>query len=298
MNRHIGMTPLFSAPAFDAPAAPAGGGAPGPAAPAAPGAEGGQPGGAAPAAATGTPTPSPSPDSQPKVLSQDYLEHLVEIKVDGKVEQLPLREVLSLSQQGRDYTRKTQALSDERKRFESDRSTILAQERQKWEREYQEYLRRQAEGAEPKDAGAQALEKAQALEQRLEDERLESVLKSVLAEHKGVNEQVLLFEARKRGIKSYDELGPIAAELAKADSTSFEERFNSRLDELLSKGEHPRIKKYNDEFLAKYLKDKERQPAPVGGSGGSPSLGDGAKKPKSLEEAQDLANELMSQGKA
>ncbi|MBR2818216.1 MAG: hypothetical protein IKE60_26375 [Reyranella sp.] len=52
---------------------------------------------------------------------------LVTVVVDGKSEQLPLSEVAAGYQRGADYTRKTQALAEERKEFESVRNAFVSE---------------------------------------------------------------------------------------------------------------------------------------------------------------------------
>lgn len=282
------MTQMLAsfAPLFDV--AGAGGG--GSAAVAAPPAEGGQP----PAGAPPANSPSPSEGGQPAAAAAASPEPTLEILVNGKVEKLTLAEAKELAQQGRDYTRKTQNLADDRKRWDADRQAILQQERAKWHQEQQELARRQSEeGLEPAD---RALASAQETASRTEDYLLSNTLAQVRAKYPDVDEQMLIIEGQRRGIRTPDQfhqLEAVAAEMDKANSGRFDERFNARFDETLKKGEDPRVKSYKDAIIAEYLKSKGSGPAPVSGSGGAPALS-GKKTAANLNEASDMAIERLT----
>lgn len=64
-----------------------------------------------------------------KVMEVDANEVLVPIKVDGMIREVPLSESSAGYSRTEDYTRKTQALAEERKRFEAEEREPVRQER-------------------------------------------------------------------------------------------------------------------------------------------------------------------------
>ena len=116
----------------------------------APAAGSGQPGGTADPAPAAS-TPSPSDKTTPASAAESF-----ELKVDGQVRKVTREELVTLAQQGDNFTQKTQKLADERRRWEADRQAILQQERAKWGREQQEAAeRRRAEELGDKDPALQ-----------------------------------------------------------------------------------------------------------------------------------------------
>lgn len=248
------------------------------------------------AQAGSTPSPENSGTQPAASASPAAAEPKFALKVDGKVIEVSRDEAIALAQKGHSFTQKTQQLADEKRRWETDRQTLLDQEKQRWQREQQEWQRQQEQARlAAEDPARHALNVAQQAQAKTEDMALDFAIKSALSKYPDVNERELLIEAQMRGITRPDQfnvLDAVASDLAKASS----ERFESRFAEIIGKGEHPLLKKMNDDALAKYLKDKEIKPAPLGGSAGGstpPPMSSGPKRAKSLDEAQDIANEMM-----
>ncbi len=267
----IGATSDAGSPASEAPVTPA------------PVAD--NPSGAPAASATATPsTPSPSDPATPPV------EPKFEIKVDGKVELLTRAEMIALAQQGKSFTQKSQKLADEQRRWEADRQAILKQEREAAIRELRaEEERKKLDAA--KDPATRATERIEAMEQRLEDQQLEAVLKSLLTKH-GIDEQQFLIEASKAGLRSAADVAARGEEIAAQIAESQNGRFESRFKEVLAKGEHPDIKVMKDKWLADYLAKKGSGPAPAAGL--TPSLGAPPRRAKTFDEAADMAEEMLT----
>lgn len=233
--------------------------------------------GAEPAPA-GSSTPAPSsPNGQPSP-EPEY-----EIKVDGKTIKLPLSKLLEHAQKGTDYTLKTQALAEERRRDAAEREQHLRTERAKWEKEYQESQRRRVE-LEKLDPGSRALREVEVLKQQNEDTKLDAAIASVRGKFPDVNEQLLLATAQHRQITDYAALMQIAEDLDKAQNGRFETRF----DALLSKGEHPRVKALKEAAIAEYLKGKIVKPTHIQGGGSAPG-GEPPKKVKTFDEADQAS---------
>lgn len=62
--------------------------------------------------------------------TSDPMEQLVTIKIDGKEEQVPLKEAIAGYQRTADYSRKTMALSEERKQLQMEASQVMAERQQ------------------------------------------------------------------------------------------------------------------------------------------------------------------------
>lgn len=265
--------------ATDATPAPSGSEAPAPASAA------DNPNGSAPDATATPATPSPSASATPEA------EPKFEIKVDGKVESLTRAEIVALAQQGKSYTQKTQKLADEQRRWEAERQAIIRQEREKAIQELRnEEARKKAEAE--KDPATRATERVEALEQRLEDQQLDLVVKSLLSKYE-VDEQQFLIEASKAGCRSAADVQAHGEEIAKALSESQSGRFESRLKDVLSKGEHPEIKALKDKWLADYLAKKGGGPSPVPPAQ-TPTGVAAPKKARTLDEAADIAEEMLT----
>ena len=81
-------------------------------------------------------TPEELPEEEPEEPEQDEEEDseeeqpsaTVKLKVNGEEVDKPLEEVVSLAQQGLDYTQKTQKLADERREVENYAQSVAAQE--------------------------------------------------------------------------------------------------------------------------------------------------------------------------
>lgn len=71
-------------------------------------------------------------DNQPAVLevTPDMLDKLVTVKLNGKEEQVSLREALNGYQRTADYTRKSMALAEERRGFEAEKEAIKLERQQ------------------------------------------------------------------------------------------------------------------------------------------------------------------------
>lgn len=258
---------------------------------------GGQPPAGAPAAPQTPPPASPSSSGQPPAATPAPAgtpteEPKFEIKVDGKTELLTRTELIARAQMGTAFTQKTQKLAEERNRFLADRQTILEQEKAKWLQEQQEAARKAQEAG--KSPAEQALERTQALEMKIEDERLEMVTNAVLAKHEGLDAYSFQVECVKRGLRDSNDVkthgDAIAAEMVAARNAAFDTRFT----DILTKGEHPALKAHNERIIAEYLKTKGAGPAPVTtGSGATPALGGAPKKAQSLDEAADIAAEML-----
>jgi hypothetical protein len=87
-------------------------------------------------------------DTEPQV-------QLVTVKIDGKTEQIPLEEALKGYQRNADYSRKTQALAEDRKGFESERMQV-AQERAQYA-QLLTALQQQLETGQPQEPDWQRL---------------------------------------------------------------------------------------------------------------------------------------------
>ena len=250
---------------------------------------------AASAAPQTAPPPSPTNSGQPAGSTAQATtteEPKFEIKVDGKTELLTRADIIARAQMGTAFTQKTQRLAEERRRFETDRQTILDQEKQRWLQEQQELARRQQEAG--KTPAELALMKTQQLEQRIEDQALTMSVDSVISKHPGVDRNDFMLECVKRGLRDSNDVhahgAAIAAEMESARTSSFDSRFN----EILAKGEHPSLKAYKEAAIAEYLKSKGGGPSPVTSAGGStPALGGGPKRAKTLDEAADMAAEML-----
>lgn len=243
------------------------------------------PEGAPAADATAIPsTPSPSTPANPET------EPKFEIKVDGKVELLTRAEMIALAQQGKSYTQKTQRLADEQRRWETDRQEILKQEREAAIRD----LKAQEERAKleaAKDPATRATERVEALEQRLEDQALDTVIKGLLSKYE-VDEQLFMIEAAKQGCRSSADVAAKGEDIAKALSEAQVGRFESRFKDVLSKGEHPEIKALQQKWLADYLKTKTGGPTPPSNGPASPAAS--PKRARTLDEAADIAEEMLT----
>lgn len=246
------------------------------------------PGGPAPVATAVPSTPSPSTPATPTPGEEPKFE----IKVDGKVELLTRAEMVALAQQGKSYTQKTQKLADEQRRWEADRQSILQKEREAAVRELKAQEERERLDA-AKDPAIRAAERVEALEQKIEDQQLESVLKPLLVKY-GVDEQQFLIEASRAGLRSAADVSARGEEIAKAISESQNGRFESRFKEVLSKGEHPELKAMKDRWLADYLKNKGGGPSPVPAGALTPTLGAAPRRAKNLDEAADMAEEMLT----
>jgi outer membrane translocation and assembly module TamA len=184
--------------------------------------------GSVPSATVPPSTPSPSnpaiPAAEPKF----------EIKVDGKVELLTKAEVIALAQQGKSFTQKSQRLADDQRRWEADRQAILQQEREAAIKEWQAKIEREKTEA-AKDPGTRAIERVQTLEQKLEDQALDAVLKPLVAKY-DLDEQMFCIEATKHGLRTAEDVAARGEAIAKALSEHQNSRFESRFKETLSKG--------------------------------------------------------------
>lgn len=259
---------------------------------------GGQP------AATGTPfNPSPSASGTPAAgtpATGPSAEPLFEIKVDGKVEKVTKEELILRAQRDTDYTGKTQKLAEARRAFETDRQRLVQEEveraRQTWIREQAEATRREADARLREENPAQAaLQVAHRTQQMLEDQTLDLELKRARGQFPDVSENDLLLEAQRQGISRPEQFGSLIS-LAEGLDKVRVERMEKWLDSVISEGKHIRLGKYKDEIIAAYLKEKELKPGPLAGSGGSPVVAAPPRRAKTLDEAQDMANELMGVG--
>ena len=210
------------------------------------------------------------------------------VKVGGEEHKLTREQAIEWASKGGDYTKKSQSLAEQRRTFDQDRETIIRNEMEKRQRlaqQERENQERQALGP-----AEQALLRTQELEQRIQDDKLSYALKDTLSKHPSVDEQALLIEATKRGIKNFDELESVASDLDK----SYSERMSKTLEETISKGEHPSVKKFKEQVIAEYLKSKGSGPAPVAGSGGTSVPGSEIRKPKNMNEAHDIAISMLN----
>ncbi len=254
---------------------------------------GGQPGGGSAAAADGASgAGGAGAAGQPSLKDED----LVEVVIDGKTEKVPYKELKSGYSRQSDYTRKTQQHADERRRWESDRETLLRVEREKWQREEKEAAERQRQESET-DPAQRALSSTQRLEQRFEDQALDIAINRLSSKFDGFTERQFLIEASSRGITSAEGLAKhgeaILAEMVKTR----EEGFNSRFGEVLKKGDHPELAKYREAQIAAYLAEKKLGPTPPNAAGGAtPSLSGAPKKARTLDEAADMADEMLKAG--
>jgi hypothetical protein len=74
-------------------------------------------------------TSAPEPEVEPEDQADDQQsEPQFEIKVDGTAKKVSQAELIRLAQQGDDYTRKTQALADERRELEAMKAAIKVQQ--------------------------------------------------------------------------------------------------------------------------------------------------------------------------
>lgn len=249
-------------------------------------------GGSAPAATAPASTPSPSLPANPAPAA----EPTYEIKVDGKVEKLTLAEITARAQMGTDYRTKTQQLADERRRWDADRSTILQKEKEAWLRDLKTQEARAKLEAE-KDPAARAMERVQTLEQTIEDQQLDSVLKPLLAKYE-VDEQQFLIEASRNGLRTAADVTAHGEAIAKALADVQNGRFETRFKEVLSKREHPEVKALIEKAVAEYLQKKTAGPSPTPSGAITPALGaPPVRKAKTLDEAADIAEEMLT-GKA
>jgi hypothetical protein len=62
--------------------------------------------------------------------ASDPMEQLVTVKIDGKEEQVPLKEAIAGYQRQADYSRKTGALSEQRKQLEQEASQVMVERQQ------------------------------------------------------------------------------------------------------------------------------------------------------------------------
>jgi outer membrane translocation and assembly module TamA len=229
-------------------------------------------------------TPSPSNSGQPPE------EPKFEIKVDGKVELLTRAEMTALAQQGKSFTQKSQQLAEERRRWEADQKQILQKERDAAIQKYLADEERKKLDAE-KDPGTRALETVRTLEQKIEDQQLDAVLKPLTAKYE-LDEQQFVIEMAKQGLRSPADVAERGEAIAKAMSESLNGRFEARFKDVLSKGEHPELKRLQEKWLADYLAKKGSGPAPAAGL--TPSLGAPPKRAKTLDEAADIAEEMLT----
>lgn len=260
----------------------------------APDADAGKPASVADTAAPQTTSPSsPSiagtPAAAPAVPAE---EPKFEIKVNGKTELLTRTELIARAQKETSYTQKSQQLAEEKRRFDADRQTILEQEKSRW---LQELKTQQAQEVEAGKTPAElALARTQQLEHKLEDMALSSSVDSVISKHSGVDRSDFMMECVKRGLRDSKDVADygeaIAAEMEAKRNSSFDSRFN----EIITKGDHPTLKQYKEQVIAEYLKSKAAGPAPVTSAVGStPALGGPAKKARTLDEASDMAMEML-----
>ena len=71
-------------------------------------------------------------------------------------------------------------------------------------------------------------------------------------------------------------------------------RFETRFKETLSKGEHPELKTLQQKWLADYLQKKTAGPSPATAGATTPALGAPQRRAKTLEEAADIAEEMLT----
>lgn len=250
------------------------------------------PGAGAPSATAAVPsTPSPSNPANPATPASSA-EQKFEIKVDGKVELLTRDEIIARAQKGTKFTQNSQALADERRRWEADRQTILQQEKEAWFRELKNQQEREKTEAE-KDPGARAIERVQSLEQKLEDQQLDAVLKPLLDKYQ-VDEQQFLIEASRSGLRSAADVAANGEAIAKALSEHQNSRFEARFQDVLSNREHPAVKALLEKAVAEYLQKKTAGPSPVPAGVSTPSLGAAPRRAKTLDEAADIAEEMLT----
>lgn len=256
----------------------------------APAADNPNPGTGAPASATAAApsTPSPSAPANPAPAAEQKFE----IKVDGKVESLSLDEIIARAQKGTKFTQNSQQLADERRRWDTDRQTILQKEKEAWLRELKDQETRARLEAE-KDPAARAMDRVQTLEQKLEDQQLDSVLRPLLEKYQ-VDEQQFLIEASRNGLKSAADVVAHGEAIAKALADSQNSRFETRFKEVLSKREHPEVKALIEKAVAEYLQKKTAGPSPAPAGAITPSLGAPTRRAKTLDEAADIAEELLT----
>lgn len=81
------------------------------------------------------PTEEPDEENDDEESDEDQPTATVKLKVNGEEIEKPLEEVISLAQQGIDYTQKTQKVAEERKQLEEYAQTIKVQEQQ-----FQQYV--------------------------------------------------------------------------------------------------------------------------------------------------------------
>jgi hypothetical protein len=273
-------------PSFDTAAVVDGGAGPAGSAPA-PAAPGSQPDpGAAPGASAPSPTPqTPTPGSQPPAEP----EH--EIVYNGQTEKLKLSDIIKLAQQGKDYTQKTQSLATERKKWETDRDYQVRTEVEKRYRALLTELQRNKNGQEEEqDPGVRALSEVTKIQQQLQDQQLDAALRECKSKFPGINEDLLLAEANRRGIQRFEDLSEVAKGLHESNET---ER-TKFLESVLGDEKHPIVAKFREAVIAQYLKSKEGQPPKhITGAGGAPGGAPPPARPKNLDEADRIALETL-----
>lgn len=256
---------------------------------------GGQPGGGSAAAAGGGADGAGAAGAggQPPKA-----EDLFEIVVNGKQEKVSRADLIAYAQQGKSYTTKSQALADERRRWEADRETVLRAEKDRWAREQAEAAERQRQESET-DPGQRALSQSQRLEQRFEDQALDISLGRLLPKFPSISEREFIMEASARGITTADGVAKHGEAILNEMMKSRDEGFNSRFSEILKKGDHPELKSLIEAKIAEYLQKKTAGGAPPNnGNASTPSLGGAPRKARTFDEAADIADEMLRAGAA
>jgi len=276
---------MFSMPLFNtAVAEPSGGGAGSPSgAPAS--SDGAAPSGQPSGAGSGGSSPSTggAPASQGGQPS-GAPEAEFEVVVDGQKVKVKLSELLSGYSRQSDYTKKTQELAEQRKRYEAELQTYR-QEREEWERQRQQ----PPEGEQ--DPVQQLQARQDALEKKYADEKMDQVLGELTKKYPLADPKLILLAASEARVKRWEDFDPIAKQLheqAEGDRNSLIEKFLSNPDD-------PRMKALEEKIINAYLqrKAKEGKPAHETGSTGAPGGTTGQKPPQSREEERNMALERL-----
>lgn len=196
-------------------------------------------------------------DQEKKEQTQSE-EQKFKIKVQGQEKEVPLNELLELAQKGDDYTAKTQALSEEKKK--------MAEETQKKAEELAyEYLEqvRQEEANKPKPID----ESLDPQEQRIQ--KLEKAISEMKegSERQSIAQYELEYETKLKDCKSkYPEMNEkvILATLSANPELDMEE---------LAKESHEAKGKERDQIIKDYLEGKKKQPKTEGGGPSSAPIG-------------------------
>jgi len=214
-----------------------------------------------------------------------------EIKVDGKTRKVSLQELVTLAQQGDDYTRKSQSLSTQKRQLEQEHqaridAAVAAR--------IQEILAEGGQAGEGEDGGAnpgaavsETTARLQAIEHKMADDKLDNTLKSLKQEFPLLNERLFMLEAMEAKVNKFEDL----KDLAKQHQEARESERGQIFESMLTDGKHPLVSQYRQKAIEEYLaqKAKENGATHETGATGSPGGGAAPSKPKSWDEADKIA---------